>query len=202
MLRKKPLAEQGENRRRMRLFIGFRLSAPAIESVERLRSLYRPCFKRSVAWVPAENLHLTCAFLGEVSSGAGRLADIKKSMDAAAGEFRKIEAAFGGLGGFPSLEHPRVLWLGVTEGADKLKELALRLAGGLKSAGFVSESGSLPHLTLGRVKFPPDGEALAAASDKAREPGVRDTFGCMELLESRLSDAGADHRTLYSSRLL
>jgi RNA 2',3'-cyclic 3'-phosphodiesterase len=185
----------------MRLFIGSRLSASSLERVGELRDLARPYFGRSVTWVAPENLHVTCAFLGEVSPEAG-LPGIKKRMDAAAGAFREIGVTLGGLGAFPSFERPLVLWLGFTAGADELKALALQLAIGLKEEGFALARDFFPHVTLGRVKAPLDGAALAAAVNKARGLGIRDTVASLELIESRLSRAGADHRTLYSSRLL
>jgi 2'-5' RNA ligase len=185
----------------MRLFIGARLPPAALEQVEELRNLARPFFGRSVAWVAPENLHVTCAFLGEVSQAAG-LPGIKKRIDSAAGAFREIAVTLGGLGAFPSFESPQVLWLGFTDGADGLKALALHLTDGLKQEGFVFAREFFPHVTLGRVKAPLDSGALAAAVDKTRRPGICCAIASLDLFESRLSNAGADYRTLYSGRLL
>jgi len=185
----------------MRLFIGFRLSAAISEQVKELRSLAGPGFGRSAAWVAPENLHLTCAFLGEVRAEE-KLPGIKKAMDAVAGDQSRITVTLGGLGAFPSLERPRVLWLGLTEGADELKALAQKLRAGLKGGGFIFEREFSPHLTLCRVKFPPDASALAEAVNKARELKIRETVASLELIESRLLEAGRDYRTLYSTGLL
>lgn len=185
----------------MRLFIGSRLSPAAFELAAELRDLARPYFGGSVKWVEPYDLHVTCAFLGEVSQEAG-LQDIMKCMDASAGSFRAIGAALGGLGAFPSFECPRVIWLGFTEGADELKALAINLARGLNQAGFAPGREFFPHVTLGRVKEPFDSGALAEAVSRTSGRVIRYTVESLELIESRLSSAGADYRTLYSSRLL
>ncbi len=185
----------------MRLFIGSRLSPDAAALAAELRELARPYFGGSVTWVEPDDLHVTCAFLGEVSREAV-LPDIKKCMDASAGSFREIGAALGGLGAFPSFECPRVIWLGFTEGADELKALALHLARGLNQEGFAPEREFFPHVTLGRVKEPFDSGAIAEAVNKTSGRVIRCAIESLDLIESRLSSAGADYRTLYSSRLL
>ncbi len=185
----------------MRLFIGSRLSAHALEGAGKIRDFASPYFGKSVTWVAPENLHVTCAFLGEVATETG-LSGIQQRVDASTGAFREIGTTLGGLGAFPSFERPQVLWLGFLDGAAELKALALHLAGCLKRDGFAPAREFVPHVTLGRVKAPLDCRALAAVNDKVRGPGIRYTVSSLEVIESRISNAGTDYITLYSSKLL
>lgn len=114
-------------------------------TVERLRPL-----GRAVAWVPAENLHLTLQFLGEQPEE--RLAAAEAALEDAAAESAPIEVALHGVGAFPGLERPRILWVGIAHGALELRALQARVAAALARQGFPPEERPWhPHLTIGRV---------------------------------------------------
>lgn len=73
----------------------------------------------------------------------------------------------GTVGGFPSLQHPLVLWVGISGGGDALATLGRDMALRLRGEGFVLEDRPFaPHLTLGRVL---DGGRSAAVA-LARTP--------------------------------
>jgi 2'-5' RNA ligase len=65
----------------------------------------------TVKWVEAENLHLTLKFLGEVPEG--QIAAITETLSAIAQATLPFTFAVKGVGGFPDLRRPRVLWVGV-----------------------------------------------------------------------------------------
>lgn len=113
--------------------------------VERLRPL-----GGSVAWVPAANLHLTLQFLGEQPEE--RLAAAEAALDDAAARTAPIETALHGIGAFPGLERPRILWVGLAQGALEVRALQARVAAALAREGFPREERPWhPHLTIGRV---------------------------------------------------
>jgi 2'-5' RNA ligase len=113
--------------------------------VERLRPL-----GGSVAWVPAANLHLTLQFLGDQPEE--RLAAAEAALDDAAARSAPIETALHGIGAFPGLERPRILWVGLAQGALEVRALQARLAEALAREGFPREERPWhPHLTIGRV---------------------------------------------------
>lgn len=113
--------------------------------VERLRPL-----GGSVAWVPAANLHLTLQFLGEQPEE--RLAAAEAALDDAAARSAPIETALHGIGAFPGLERPRILWVGLAQGALEVRALQARVAEALAREGFQREERPWhPHLTIGRV---------------------------------------------------
>ncbi|HEX8392321.1 MAG TPA: RNA 2',3'-cyclic phosphodiesterase [Longimicrobium sp.] len=112
---------------------------------------------------PAANWHLTMRFLGAASRaerntvrGALAAADLGPAFD----------LVFGGLGAFPNPRRARVLWLGVDEGADRLRDLAATAESAARSAGFAPEEKRFtPHLTLSRMQ-----PARPVADEVARVP--------------------------------
>src|SRR5260221_9860517 len=86
------------------------------QEIERLRPL-----SRAVAWVPAENLHLTLKFLGEQTDE--RLADAALAIEEVAVACPRFTLSLYGLGAFPGMERPRIVWVGVAEGALQLRAL-------------------------------------------------------------------------------
>ena len=69
----------------------------------------------AVAWVRADNLHLTLRFLGEVEPAA--LERVREAMAVAATATAPFTVDSGGWAGFPSGRPPRVVWAGVAQGA-------------------------------------------------------------------------------------
>ena len=160
-------------------------------AVERLRPL-----GSAVAWVPPRNLHVTLRFLGDQSED--RLVDAEAALaDAAAGS-PPMDVTFHGIGAFPGLERPRILWVGLAHGALEMRGLEQRVADALAARDFAREERPWhPHLTIGRVyderrwrreAGPPLRGALAQAAAT--------TFGTQRvtevaLMRSELSPAGA-----------
>lgn len=165
-----------------------------------------------VSWVKPGNLHLTLKFLGYATpSQAERLID---SLTHKLAKLSPFELELRGLGVFPSLDRPRVIWVGVAEGAPALCELAQKVEGSAAKAGFPREARAFsPHLTLGRVKMEkgararrrPEGPPVAALGRLlAREdPGSLGRFSVLEvaLIRSRLDPGGAIHTPVHRVRL-
>jgi 2'-5' RNA ligase len=119
-----------------------------------------------VNWASAESMHVTLLFLGEVDDRELH-AVCRAVKEAAAGE-PPFPLRVSGVGAFPNARRPKVLWAGVTEGADELQRLYLALEAKMLELGCYrkEERGYTPHLTLGRVKGDADGFALAAELPK------------------------------------
>ena len=87
---------------------------------------------RDLKVVRPEHLHLTLAFAGHATDavGAAIVERMRLEIDQA-----PFELAFGGVGAFPPRGAPRILWLGVTEGADAVIALHALVAGRFETAG-------------------------------------------------------------------
>ena len=145
--------------------------------------------------------HITLEFLGEASPT--QVTAVAQSLAHVAAETAPIEVEIEGVGAFPSLQRPRVAWVGVGRGSERLVDLARRVGASLAPLGFPAESRSfVPHVTLFRVRSPAD--ARRAHALLSRPPvGPLASGVVLELLlkESLLSRSGAVHRVVASSPL-
>lgn len=102
-----------------------------------------------VRWVPANNIHLTLKFLGDVSTSS--LDVLTKLLEAETSEHRTFEISVGGLGAFPNERRPRVIWIGV-EAPPELLAVQRDIEVETGRLGYSSDQRPFtPHLTLGRV---------------------------------------------------
>jgi 2'-5' RNA ligase len=102
-----------------------------------------------VRWVRVEGLHLTLKFLGRVK--ADDIGAIRDALSAAVGTRPALRLHTRGLGAFPSLKRPRVLWAGIH--ADGVRELAGCIDAALLPLGFAVEKRPFnAHVTLARVR--------------------------------------------------
>jgi len=117
-----------------------------------LARLSRAAPERAVRWVRPEAIHLTLKFLGDVPSA--QTAQLSGMLDEAAGGHAPFECGVGGLGCFPDLRQPRVVWAGVSEPDGALTRLQHAVEAGAARLGYTREPAERefnPHLTLGRV---------------------------------------------------
>jgi RNA 2',3'-cyclic 3'-phosphodiesterase len=146
-----------------------------------------------LAWTAPQAWHLTLMFLGEWP--ADRLDPLRSALQEAVAGQASFEVAPGGVGAFPSLRRPRVLFLHL-DGGDPLR----RLTGAVRTAvdavwpdGPQDHKPLRPHLTLARVKQPLGGPELAQAS--RLDLGTFEPFTVTEarLMSSALRPDGARH---------
>jgi 2'-5' RNA ligase len=143
---------------------------PPPEAVAALLRAVEPLRGPGASWVPPERLHVTVAFLGDVTDQvAGR---VGAALADAVARVAPFEARVRGGGAFPRPARPRVLWAGV-EG-DGLPALARVVRRAVRGAGApVERAAFVPHVTVARVRAPAalDGPAAVAALDRvAGEP--------------------------------
>lgn len=151
-----------------------------------------------VRWVGAGRLHLTLEFLGETPEG--RLRELRATLDGVAARVPPLELRLRGVGGFPSLAAPRVLWLGV-EGPPALLELQRSVEEGMAALGYEPEARNFhPHVTLGRARRGSRRGAFEGLEEVAGR--VELDASCrverVELMESVLRPDGARYSVVSS----
>jgi 2'-5' RNA ligase len=100
-----------------------------------------------VRWVAPENFHFTIKFLGPVPEE--KIEAIASALKEAAGSVPRFRIAAGGIGIFPDIRRPRVIWVGLD--GKNLERLVRAVESVLEPLGFAPESRPFqPHLTLGR----------------------------------------------------
>lgn len=144
--------------------------------------------------VEPENIHVTVRFLGNITSSMVEkvFEEMKKV------RFVPFNIKVCGVGAFPDLRYPRVVWAGITEGADQLRSIFNQLEPRLRSLGFTPDpKGFSPHLTIARVK---SGRNKAELCSFISE-NVDYEFGtvqaaCLRLKKSDLTPKGPIYSTL------
>ena len=150
---------------RVRAFIALRLDATVEREIaaliDRLRTPESSDQESTIRWVRSANFHLTLFFLGPAVPRE-RLMPIAQALDAIAEVTAPFVIAARGVGVFPNLARPRVIWIGL-EGVD-LSALAARVANAAARCGFTPESRAYtPHLTIGRMRSPRPQQRLGAS---------------------------------------
>jgi len=134
----------------MRAFVAIELIEPIREALAALIADLRRT-DAPVKWVAAENIHLTLKFLGEVADeSVPKAVEILRGCVAGVTPF---EVEVKGVGGFPNLKRPRVIFVGALDQPPTAAELARRLNEGMAALGIVPEDRPYQnHITLGRVR--------------------------------------------------
>lgn len=189
----------------LRTFVAIPLPQPLLAELGRLqRELERAIPPRSVRWVQPDSIHLTLKFLGDTPTG--KLPQIQAALATVARNAPPCAFTVGGLGCFPNLRRPRVIWVGVQEPTGRLAALQDAVEEAMAPFGYPPEGrGFTPHLTLGRVQKRASsgeaariGEAVAAAPVSTLGQVSADHFA---LIRSVLQPTGAEYTTLAEFRL-
>jgi len=167
------------------------------------REALRPWLERArsdggLAVTPADNLHLTLAFLGAIDGGrVEAAAGAAASGAAAAGPGWRVRWA--GHGVFGGRARPRVLWVGVDDAESTLARVHAAVSERLRAEGFEVESRAFrPHLTLARARRPLAGDEAAGVLrllDSVEVP-VPSLVRSVALFQSHLGAGPARHEVV------
>ena len=156
----------------------------------------------SVRWVNPSGIHLTLAFLGELSDE--QLSVAKQAADAAAQQITPFEFRLKELGMFGSQRQPRVIWMGIEESSGNLFRLHGVLNRELELRGFEVDSRPFsPHLTLARIKQPLNADEQQTlqrllASKESAPSSSRQYAHDLSVMKSELSRSGARYTCLQA----
>ena len=148
----------------IRSFIAIELPEEITETIRKIAAGFRR-YKLNIRWVRPENVHLTLKFLGEISQDD--VEPITDALMAAAERTGAIRLMAQGIGVFPGIKRPRVVWIGVGGDVVPLREFQLCIEQGLEPFGFPREKRPFrAHLTVGRVKGNLDKNILLQAIER------------------------------------
>lgn len=113
-----------------------------------------------VKWVSPESMHITLLFLGEVDDRD--LPAVCKAIEKCAKREPAFPMRVSGVGAFPTIRRPKVIWGGITDGVAPLRRLYESLEAKLLELNLFrrEERGYTPHLTVGRVRGEDGGQTL------------------------------------------
>jgi RNA 2',3'-cyclic 3'-phosphodiesterase len=183
----------------MRLFIALPLPKAIEESLGELIFVLKQK-GRDVKWVAPKNIHMTAKFLGEV--GEDKVEKIKQTVTSIAGRHSAVKSNINQLGAFPNLSRPRVIWIGLQEGIEKLAAIVGDVESEMEQLGFSREEKKFsPHITLGRIREGSQIEELINLLKSYQLTPMELVFDNLVLFQSTLTPQGPIYTRLCSARL-
>jgi 2'-5' RNA ligase len=184
----------------MRCFLAIKLSLETAENITLSQKvLKKRCNEAGmgVRWVPPPNIHMTVLFLGEITEPMASA--IRDMLEPIVGGVETFELTAQGMGAFPDITHPRVIWAGLGEGADKLTSLHSSVRNRLGIAGFNFDNKPFAaHITVGRVKSGPPGALANCFGEDAGRFFGTSHIRELHCFRSDLSSAGAEYISLWA----
>jgi 2'-5' RNA ligase len=180
---------------KIRTFIAISLPSPVLQAIGEAQETLRGK-GLDIRWVRKEGIHLTLKFLGNVDMD--QVGQIQAAIEKAAKGFSSFTLKGEGIGVFPDLRRPRVVWAGISGDVEVLRSLQGDLDSQLKPLGFPKEKRPFKgHLTLGRAKSRLDGTKLTSAFEALAEFRT-ESFSAQEvvLFQSDLRPGGAVYSRL------
>ena len=189
----------------LRAFIAVEIPPEIREAIGKAMAPLQKGIGSIVRWVPIENMHLTLKFLGDVSPTNVEM--LSEMLRAEANLFHCFDLRLSGLGSFPTLKRPRVIYIGI-QAPGTLDALQRGIESASRRLGYESEErGFSPHLTIGRVKHASRVTAIEQQTiRRALEETRIDLLGTarvdsVHLYKSDLKPTGSVYTRLYSAPL-
>ncbi len=189
----------------LRTFIAIDLSAELRANLGGLQDRLRgELGSRSVRWVQPQGIHLTLKFLGDTPQV--QLDEIQRALARAAAAVEPFTILAEGVGCFPNVRQPRVVWVGLQEATGSLLRLRTAVENEVAPLGFPTEKRAFqPHLTLGRVQRDASpgevrrvGQVVAATATGQLGPMA---VSAVSHIKSDLRPTGAVYTTLLEAIL-
>lgn len=135
---------------KLRTFVALELPEKIRTDIRKLQHAFRS-HRFDIRWVKPLNMHLTLVFLGDISQTHVEAAS--RVLSETASQYPIFDLIPRGVGVFPSIRKPRILWVGITGQTDILRAIQGTVRREMNLLGLTSENRPYKgHLTLGRVK--------------------------------------------------
>lgn len=149
-----------------------------------------------IKWVEPEHLHVTLKFLDEITEEQrGRVEALLRQV---AGGEPAFTLAMEWAGAFPSVNAPRVLWVGLRQGRETVVRIAQAIEQECQAIGLRREERPFAaHVTLGRVRSPKrQDELVKRLQTAAWEPPDPFPVTALALYRSDLHPSGPRYTVL------
>jgi 2'-5' RNA ligase len=188
----------------IRAFVAIELPEAVRAGLGRIQGQLKPGHEGVVRWVDPKGIHLTLKFLGNIAEA--KVPAVVEAVRGAAAGVGHFRLGVGGVGAFPNLQTPRVVWVGLGGDLENLTALQKATDRALAALGFPPEGRPFtPHLTLGRVRemaSRAERRALGEAVGRLKaEASVPMEVSSVSLMRSQLTPAGAIYTCLASIAL-
>ncbi|MEA3239080.1 MAG: RNA 2',3'-cyclic phosphodiesterase [Candidatus Bipolaricaulota bacterium] len=179
----------------MRTFLCIPVDPNIRDQIASISQELRPQVDARASWVQPENYHVTVRFLGEIDPLL--TVDLKGRCQSVTSEIPSFDIPLDQVGGFPSLDNPRVLWVG-GKAPDPFLNLLSLLDSDLSQLGFPpGHPESIAHITLARIKGRVH-TPLSQAIRQISQPAWTLHANRLVLMESRLTPRGAVYSPVFT----
>jgi 2'-5' RNA ligase len=186
---------------KIRTFISIPLPQDILTEIGKIRSSL-PNYSRGIKWVKPQSIHLTLKFLGNLTE------EERAKVFLALDEIfrypkREFQLEIAGVGAFPNLRRPRVLWAGIDgKELSDLIQLQQEIEQALVEQGFSKENRRFsPHLTIARIKDMKKLAGLIERFQQYRLAPVEFQVREVRVMRSDLKPSGAEYSVQKSYRL-
>jgi 2'-5' RNA ligase len=180
----------------IRAFLAVDPPQEIFNGIIKIQERLRKAIQGDIRWVRPEGIHLTLKFFGYVYESD--IENISRVVKDGVANMKALLLNVRNLGAFPSVNRPRVLWLGIDGDTNALISLQVEIDAGFQEYGFKKEDRPFrPHLTLARIKEPKGLIGLAEAVKK-NEDYIAGSFTVtgLTLFKSDLKPTGAIYTKL------
>lgn len=147
----------------VRTFIALELPGEVLDQLSGLQEELKGTATGRVSWARPELMHLTIRFLGDIEER--QVESITEAIERAVEGLESFELSTTGLGAFPNLHRPKILWIGIADSC-QLKAISDRINSELKAIGIKAETKEFrPHLTICRLRERGHIKGLARAAE-------------------------------------
>jgi 2'-5' RNA ligase len=146
---------------KFRTFVAIELPGYIRDDLRKLQHDFTS-YRFGIRWVKPRNMHLTLKFLGDADPV--HVEAIENVLAEIVGQTPVFELLPRGMGVFPNIRQPRILWTGIAGQVNALRYLHRSVEIALDPLGFTAEKRFFTgHLTIGRIKKRIEPKRLADA---------------------------------------
>jgi 2'-5' RNA ligase len=184
----------------VRSFLAIELPEPILRKIGEVQGDLSAT-RAEVRWTNPEKIHLTLKFFGNIEES--RIDPISKSIEEPIRNTLRFSLKVRGVGAFPHLKNPRVIWVGLVDEREILTPLQRQIEICFEKIGIQAEDRPFhPHLTLGRMKSSRGKEELVGRMERYREVEFGDfQVERVVLFKSDLRPSGPIYTSLREMKL-
>ena len=178
----------------MRLFVAVDTPPEVKDRLEHLCAELRESHAQ-VRWESRNKFHVTMKFLGAADDSL--VQNVMAALERVSGGREPFSVTVRGIGTFPNLRNPRIVWVGVDDPTGGLVRLHVSIDQELVPLGFQPEDRAFhPHLTLGRIKGTRNLHTLRRMLESVTFEGQPTTVHEILLVRSELKPSGSVYTIL------
>lgn len=188
----------------LRLFIAISIPPTVRKEIERAQSqLRREAPPDAIRWSRPEQFHTTLKFLGNVPADYVEM--LKKSVSSVCNTYPALRLSAHGIGFFPSMRKPNVIWVGTNDDSGQLTRLHQLLNKAVRQfEPVVNPEKFTGHITLGHFEEGHHSaiKNLLTCAAVLRERHFGDWLAKeVKIIRSELTSTGATYTSLTSCLL-